>query len=67
MSQEGSTPISPPSGVGGTGLGESWAVFDNQNAQHRHILSLCRQAQWTTPHPRHGEVADLVRLDQFLY
>jgi hypothetical protein len=78
MAQEGTSPPTPQGGakeiadkVGAYNTnspsGEaSWAVFDNQNAQHRHILSLCRQAQWTTSHPRHGEVADLVRLDQFL-
>ncbi len=64
MSQEGSTLVPPPSGVGGTE--ESWAKFDNNNAAHKNILSLLRQLNWTTPHPRHGEVADLVRLDQFL-
>ena len=70
MSQEGSTPIPSPQppkgeqGVGGTE--ESWAKFDKNNAAHKNILSLLRQLNWTTSHPRHGEVADLVRLDQFL-
>ena len=31
------------------------------------ILSLCRQAQWTVSHPRHGEVADLSRLNIWLH
>jgi hypothetical protein len=44
----------------------NWGLFDNKNSQHRNILSLMRQAQWLTPHPRHGEVADLSRLSAFL-
>lgn len=45
---------------------ENWALFDKRNQQHRTILSLMRQAQWTTKHDRHGEAADLNRLSQFL-
>lgn len=44
----------------------SWAKFDKSNSKHKLILSLMRQAQWTKPHPRHGEVADMDRLDSFL-
>lgn len=44
----------------------SWAKFDKSNPKHRLILSLMRQANWTKPHPRHGEVADMDRLDAFL-
>lgn len=44
----------------------NWAFFDKNNQQHRLILSLCRQAQWTKPHSRYGEVVDLERLQSFL-
>ncbi|MGE4345909.1 MAG: hypothetical protein AB7D46_00700 [Flavobacteriaceae bacterium] len=44
----------------------SWAKFDKSNPKHKLILSLLRQANWTKPHPRHGEVADMDRLDAFL-
>lgn len=54
---------SPPS----EGLGEDfYATFDNKNPRHKLILSLCRQANWTIPHDKHGEVADLERLDKWL-
>ncbi len=43
-----------------------WGYFDNQNSQHRTILSLCRQAGWITPNEKHGEVPDLNRLSNFL-
>ncbi len=43
-----------------------WGHFDNQNRQHRTLLSLLRQAQWTVPNERHGEVPDLERLSNFL-
>lgn len=43
-----------------------WAVFDTKNPRHRVIMSLMRQAQWTKPHDRHGEVADMDRLDSYL-
>ena len=45
---------------------ENWAGFDPKNTRHMAILSLCRQAQWTASHPRHGEVADLTRLNKWL-
>ena len=45
---------------------KSWASFDKNNRAHLNILSLCRQAQWTKPHERYGEVADLNRLQSFL-
>lgn len=61
MSQEGSTPVNTQ-----TKPTESWATFDKANASHMKILALMRTAQWTTSHPRHGEVADLSRLDAFL-
>jgi hypothetical protein len=45
---------------------ENWAKFDSKNPKHKMILSLCRQAQWTVPNDRHGEVADLARLSSWL-
>lgn len=45
---------------------ESWSKFDKSNPKHKLILSLMRQANWTKPHPKYGEVADLDRLELFL-
>ncbi|MCV9928130.1 hypothetical protein OIU83_10725 [Flavobacterium sp. LS1R49] len=45
---------------------ENWGLFDKNNQQHKTILSLMRQAQWTRAHERHAEVADLNRLSEFL-
>lgn len=56
--QEGTVPINFNS--------ENWAVFEKDNPKHKLILSLLRQANWTEPHPKYGEVADLKRLDVFL-
>jgi hypothetical protein len=44
----------------------NWGLFDNNNQQHKTLLSLLRQAQWTIPHKKWGEVADLERLSEFL-
>ncbi|MBS1535336.1 MAG: hypothetical protein JST78_09680 [Bacteroidetes bacterium] len=46
--------------------GKNWASFDKNNAQHMHILSLARQAGWTTEHPIHRKIADLESIDKFL-
>lgn len=45
---------------------ENWGLFDKKNMQHKAVLSLLRQIRWTVPHDRHGEVADLIRLSEFL-
>lgn len=47
---------------------DNWGYFDYNNRQHRNILSLMRQANWVCPCPnsRHGEVADIKRLSEFL-
>ncbi len=45
---------------------ENWGLFDKNNQQHKTVLSLLRQIHWTVPHDRHGEVADLGRLSDFL-
>jgi hypothetical protein len=44
----------------------NWGLFDKNNQQHKTLLSLLRQAQWTMPNERWGEVADLPRLSEFL-
>ena len=44
----------------------NWGLFDKNNQQHKTLLSLLRQAQWTIPNERWGEVADLPRLSDFL-
>ncbi|MBF6607754.1 MAG: hypothetical protein ITG00_03345 [Flavobacterium sp.] len=45
---------------------ENWGLFKKNNQQHRTILSLLRQAQWTTEHDTFGEVADLERFSNWL-
>jgi hypothetical protein len=45
---------------------ENWGLFAVNNQQHKTILSLLRQAQWTVPNGRWGEVADINRLSEFL-
>jgi hypothetical protein len=45
---------------------ENWAMFDKSNTKHLKVLSLCRQAKWTTDHEKYGEVADLERLSNWL-
>jgi hypothetical protein len=45
---------------------ENYALFDKTNPRHKLILSLCRQANWTITNVKHGEVADLQRLDSWL-
>ncbi|WP_271783894.1 hypothetical protein [Aquimarina algiphila] len=44
----------------------NWALFDKKNKAHMNILSLLRQLEWTKPHDRYGEVADLKRLSNWL-
>jgi hypothetical protein len=46
---------------------ENRATFDKNNPKHKMILSLCRQANWTVTHEKHGEVADLNRLNNWLH
>lgn len=45
---------------------ENWGIFKKGNSQHMTILALLRTLQWTTPHERHGEVADLIRFSDWL-
>ena len=44
----------------------NWGLFDNKNKQHKTILSQLRTLQWVVPSEKHGEVADLNRLSEFL-
>ena len=44
----------------------SYAFFDSKNAQHRLVLSLCRQLNWVITSEKHGKIADLNRLSNFL-
>ena len=44
----------------------NWGLFDNNNQQHRTILSHMRTAQWTVPNDKWGEVPDINRLSDFL-
>lgn len=43
-----------------------WSYFNKDNSQHRHILSLCIQYGWSIKSERHGEVADLMKLHEWL-
>lgn len=45
---------------------ENWGLFDKDNRQHLTLLAYMRTAQWTTPNGKHGEVADIERLSDFL-
>lgn len=45
--------------------GRNWGLFDNDNQAHRQLISLCYQAQWTTPY-KGRNVADTLRLSEFL-
>lgn len=43
-----------------------WAIFHKENKQHKYILSLLNQLQWTKEHPTNGTIADMSRLSSFL-
>jgi hypothetical protein len=45
---------------------DNWALFDKNNKQHLTLLAQLRTVQWVIPNERHGEVADLARLSNFL-
>ena len=45
---------------------DNWGRFDKTNKQHLGVMAQLRTMQWTIPHERHGEVADLERLSNFL-
>ncbi|NDP26433.1 MAG: hypothetical protein GZ087_03260 [Flavobacterium sp.] len=44
----------------------NWGLFDKDNRQHLTLLAYMRTAQWTTPNGKHGEVADIERLSDWL-
>lgn len=43
-----------------------WGKFDKTNPQHKVIMSLLYQAQWTQPSDKYGEIPDIDRLGEFL-
>lgn len=45
---------------------KNWGLFDKKNKQHMSILSQLRTLQWTVKNERYGEVADILRLSEFL-
>jgi len=45
---------------------DNWGLFDKDNRQHLTLLAYMRTAQWTTPNGKHGEVADIERLSDWL-
>lgn len=45
---------------------ENWGLFDKKNKQHMTILAQLRTLQWTVKNQRHGQVADIQRLSDFL-
>lgn len=45
---------------------DNWGLFDKNNRQHLTLLAYMRTAQWTTPNGKHGEVADIERLSDWL-
>ena len=45
---------------------DNWGLFDKNNKQHLTLLAYMRTAQWTTPNGKHGEVADIERLSEWL-
>ena len=47
-------------------LTTNWAVFDKGKKSHSYILSLLWQLNWTKPHHRYGNVADMSKLSDFL-
>lgn len=47
-------------------LAITWGKFDKNNSKHKAILSLLRQIQWTTEHPKYGNVADIARFGGWL-
>lgn len=47
-------------------LDEGWGYFDKNNPKHKLILSLCIQYGWTSQSEKHVEVADLIKLGNWL-
>lgn len=45
---------------------KNWGLFDNNNLQHKAILSQLRALEWTVENGKWGEVADISRLSDFL-
>lgn len=51
---------------GNTSVDNSWGYFDKNNPKHKLILSLCIQYGWSLHNERHIEVADIVKLGNWL-
>lgn len=73
MQQEGAEFVNQPKQQlqtiveGGRSIGKSnWGLFDKDNQQHKALRSQLHTLQWTKKHDRHGEVADIDRLSDFL-
>ncbi len=45
---------------------DNWGLFDKYNRQHLTLLAYMRTAQWTIEIEKHGEVADIDRLSDWL-
>ncbi len=45
---------------------DNWGLFDKDNRQHLTLLAYMRTAQWTTENGKHGEVADIEKLSEWL-
>lgn len=45
---------------------DNWGLFDKDNKQHLTLLAYMRTVQWTTSNGKHGEVADIDRLSDWL-
>lgn len=43
-----------------------WSLFDKENPQHCHVLSLCIQYGWSFINESNKEVADLIKLHRWL-
>jgi len=51
---------------GNRSASKNWGLFEKTNQQHRTILSMLRTLQWVVSSEKHGEVADIKRLSEFL-
>lgn len=47
-------------------LYDNWAIFNNHNRSHKYILSLAIQYGWSIQHDIHGEIADLLKISEWL-
>lgn len=45
---------------------DNWGYLNLKKKQHKYIYSLCMQLDWKQKNERHGEVADTLRLSNWL-